>query len=399
MKNGDTGASTHTHLDLRSSDRIGIGVYFVAIVLLLLYSFTQIDLNLTISTVPLVTRIVDVFRYVGYFNRPLSTVLFAIIILALTAGYIWLIHMAKEGRLSRQWLTRIVIGTPLLLLVSYPAFSYDFFNYLFTSRTVLLYHANPYTVIPLSYMGVDPYLSFMRWTHLTSAYTPMWILLSLVPYLVGLNFFITEVVSLKALLALSYVIVAFGIWKIQKSEGDSEAALSVILFACNPLVIIESLVSSHNDIAMMAVAILSLVLSKKKVLSFFMLSVSVSLKMMTFFLLPAFFFHWNRILAFVGMILALVVVSFTREPLAWYMLWVIPFASLVPKKRWLIYSVIAASLGFLVRYMPYLYLGNWDPPVMYYKNVLSSIAVFLTFGIFAIDHVIGKKTKRIKLGR
>jgi hypothetical protein len=391
MKAKKNGLSTRASLHIRVSDWIAGIVFFFGIIALLLYSFTQIDLNLTVSSMTLVTRVVDAFRYVGYFARPMSTYLYAAIIVIMTIAYFWLIRVAQSGRMTSRVLFRMVIATALILVVSYPAFSYDFFNYLFTSRTVLLYHANPYAVVPLSYSGVDPYLNFMRWTHLTSAYTPVWIFVSLFPYLAGANFFITEVISFKAFLGLSYVVTAWGIWRVQQKDGEKEAVLSAAFFAFNPLVIIEALVSSHNDIAMMAVAILAMLLAHKKTLSFFLLSVSVSLKMMTFFLIPSLLFSWNKKLACAGMIVGLIMVSFTREPLPWYMVWVIPFASLIPKKNWLIYAVIGASLGFLVRYMPYLYLGNWDPPAMYWKNMLTITAVVMTFVAFCIDHLRTKK--------
>jgi hypothetical protein len=46
--------------------------YFTTIVLLFLYSFTQIDLGLVISRFPFLYEVEKSFQYIGYFNRPLS---------------------------------------------------------------------------------------------------------------------------------------------------------------------------------------------------------------------------------------------------------------------------------------------------------------------------------------
>jgi hypothetical protein len=48
--------------------------YFIASLSLFLYSYTQVDLNLTLSRVSLWQTIQRAFQYVGYFQRPVSTV-------------------------------------------------------------------------------------------------------------------------------------------------------------------------------------------------------------------------------------------------------------------------------------------------------------------------------------
>ena len=55
-----------------------LGKYFpytfiIVIVLLFFYSFTQVDLGLTISKYPTLHLIENGFKQVGYFNRQLST--------------------------------------------------------------------------------------------------------------------------------------------------------------------------------------------------------------------------------------------------------------------------------------------------------------------------------------
>ena len=89
----------------------------------------------------------------------------------------------------------------IVLVLSYPAFSYDIFNYMFTAKTVLLYHKNPYEVIPMQFISIDPWVNVMRWIHLPSAYTPIWILLSLPAYFFGFGTFLLILWNFKIIAA------------------------------------------------------------------------------------------------------------------------------------------------------------------------------------------------------
>ena len=45
----------------------------------------------------------------------------------------------KRKTMGEQDLWKIVIAVTVMLVLSYPAFSYDMFNYMFTAKTVLIY--------------------------------------------------------------------------------------------------------------------------------------------------------------------------------------------------------------------------------------------------------------------
>ena len=157
--------------------------YLLLSLCLLFYSYTQVDLNLTLSRAGSIQTIQKMFQYVGYYNRPLSTIIYLLLIGLFTGGYVYVLHLVKNKHISRSQIWHLIFITGGILVFSYPAaFSYDFFNYLFTAKTVVVYHQNPYLVTPLSFAGIDPWTNFMRWTHLTSAYTPFWIFLSLFPF-------------------------------------------------------------------------------------------------------------------------------------------------------------------------------------------------------------------------
>jgi len=359
------------------SGKIYAFLYGILGIFLFLYSYTQVDLGMTLTQASIWQSIQKWFQHVGYFNRPLSTGIYLVLLFFLFLFYSSIIRLIQRKQISskRVWLIIIVIA--ITTVFSYPAFSYDFFNYLFTAKTVLIYHANPYQVIPLQFAGIDPWLSFMHWTHQPSAYTPLWILLTLVPYLFGFGYFLLLLWNLKLLLAGAYLATILGIGKLLEKEDKDYALLGVAIFALNPLVIIECLISSHNDIVMMALAVWAMVVYKQKkiLFSWILLSLSAAMKLMTIFLIPAFFTKWKRLASFICIIIGFIAVLLQREVLSWYWVWIMPFIALLPRNKALWILSYSVSIGLLLRYAPFLYFGNWDNPVPIIKTWVTLIPV------------------------
>lgn len=363
--------------------------YAISSIALFLYSYTQVDLNLTLSQISIWQSIQKTFLSIGYYQRPLSTGFFIVIIAALFVLYLIVLSQAAKEALSVKQVWNIIIVVLCILLLSYPAFSYDMFNYMFTAKTVLVYQKNPYGVIPLQFSGFDPYLTFMRWTHLPSAYGPIWIGLTLPFYLSGLGYFLVTLWNFKLLMAGFYALCALGIVKILNVFTKENTALGLTLFALNPLIMIESLVSAHNDIVMMAVAVWAIyyLLKKRYYLALFLLSVSIALKLMTIVLVPLFLYAWwNRdmkpkqlfLYSTITMVAALLFIISKREVLSWYLVWIVPFVALMPKRMSLIILAVGASLGLLLRYAPVLYYGNYDVPTVIAKFWVTIVPVGLS---------------------
>lgn len=354
--------------------------YVLATLALFFYSYTQVDLNLTLSQIGVWQSIQKTFQHIGFYERSLSVGIFSAIIISLFALYLLTLKWVRQGLLNKKEIWMLVAIVTAALLFSYPAFSYDMYNYMFTAKTVLVYHKSPYNVIPLQFAAVDPYLSFMRWTHLPSAYTPLWILLTLPTYVLGFGLFLPVLWNIKILVSLWYLIAIWGIGEVLALSKEKQPQLGMAIFALNPLIIIESLVSAHNDIVMMALAMAAwaLFLQRKTWRSWVVLSLSVALKLMTILLVPVFFFRWNRTLALLVMSIGLVAVVVTREVLPWYFVWILPFVAVMPTKRALTTLSIGISMGLLLRYAPYLYLGNWDPPAPAIKLWVTIIPIFIS---------------------
>ncbi len=354
---------------------LGYGTVSLA---LFLYSYTQVDLNLTLSTVNIWQHIQKAFQYIGYYQRTFSTVIYLCILVLLYSLYGVVLRKIRTGAVTVHGLWKIVFCICLVLVLSYPAFSYDMFNYMFTAKTVLVYHKNPYEVMPMQFASIDPWVGVMRWIHLPSAYTPLWIALSLPAYFFGFGTFLLILWNLKIAAAVFYLLAVKGIYTVLKNVEPDNALVGMAVFALNPLIIIESLVSGHNDIIMMAIAIWSMVFfirKKQYVLSWFLLALSVGMKLMTIFLIPSFALRWKRSIALAGMALGFVLVILNREVLPWYFVWIMPFVALMPRRGNITMVAGAFSLGLLLRYAPFLYYGHWNDPVPTIKWWVATLPI------------------------
>ncbi|MBU1327456.1 DUF2029 domain-containing protein [Patescibacteria group bacterium] len=360
--------------------------YIAGSLLLFLYSFTQVDLSLTLTEFSVWQRIQQFFQHVGFFQRPLSTALYVGILSLWFVLYGVAVSAAESGKLTAYGVWRIALVITALLWLSYPAFSYDIFNYMFTAKTVLVYHKNPYLVIPLDFTGVEPWLSFMRWTHLPSAYTPLWILTTLPFYLMGFGYFLPILWSIKLITGVAFLWTVSLIGQVVMKVEPKKAALGMAIFALNPLVVIETLVSGHNDILMMALVLWAvlLMLEKKNIVSWIILSLSAAAKLMTVFVAPVMIAYYGRTFKawrqwlLAAMMVGFILVCTKREVLPWYWVWIMPFVALLPSKRQIFILSVGVSLGLLLRYAPYLYLGHWDPPVPVIKLWVTWVPIVIS---------------------
>lgn len=343
--------------------------------LLFLFSYTQVDLNLTLSRVSVWQSIQKAFQYIGFYLRPLATSLYVGILLSLFGCYIYVLKNVKKKALGLQDVWKLIGLVTVLLVLSYPAaFSYDFFNYMFTAKTLVVYHQNPYAVTPLQFAAIDPWTNFMRWTHLSSAYTPLWIGLSTLPYIVGLGYFILVLFAMKFMVAGFYLL---SCWALVSALDTKQKAYGLAFFSLNPLILIESLVSGHNDIVLVSFAMLAVwKLTKKDMWSaWIFLALSIASKFMTIFLLPVFMLKRDRMWMLGAMLIGLLVVLFQREFLPWYWVWILPFVALNAQKSNLVSFAVIVSAGLALSYAPYFYFGQYSALEQVWKTSCIWVSV------------------------
>jgi len=382
-----------------------IFVYFFFIVALFLYSFTQVDLGLSMTKMSLAANIQRGFQYVGYFNRPLSAVIYLFVLLGLFISYGVFMYSVKKKIFSTKLLWKIIVFTSIILTFSYNAFSYDLFNYIFDAKIFTHYQLNPYLYKPLDFPN-DPMLSFMHWTHRTFPYGPIWLGITVPISYLGLNFFLPTFFLFKLLAGVSYLGTIYAISQIMRRVSPDHERLAIVFFAFNPLVLIEVLISGHNDIVMMCLAMFSILLLVKRryVLGFVLLLLSIGVKFASGLLLPLYavivLFERKHVqvkylqifpIFILAMLFAVFAASLRTTFQPWYLIFVIPFASLVPQKNYIMIPVFILSIAALLNYLPYLYLGNWDKPVPMMLQTLNITAVVLAIIVVMVTAIVTRK--------
>lgn len=373
-------------------------VWIGILLLLFFYSFTQIDLGLTLTRASWWQTVQRSFQQIGYFQRPLSTKIYLFILLFLFGFYFLILKKVKEGKLNSRQIWRLIFLTAGILWLAYNAFSHDLFNYIFYGKIMTFYRQNPYRYKALDFPG-DPMLGFMHWTHNVYPYGPAWLLFTVPLSFLSFQKLIPNMILFKGLAVAGYLGLGWFIYKILDKTNPEKKLMGLAFFAFSPLVIIEGLVSAHNDIFMMALALAGLwfLFKKRPWLAWLMLGLSVGVKFATAFLLPVFiwlsFCHWRKKkvnwssvwLACLGlMTTALLAASWRSELKPWYLFYVLPFAALLTKKS-LFWLTTIFSLGALLHYAPFLYLGNWDPPV-------PAIKLWLTIIFLLVGVVVGSRS-------
>lgn len=374
--------------------KLFLPLWVLGSLLLFFYSFTQVDLSLTLSKASIFQSIEKSFQYVGWFNRPVSTYLYIAVFAILFFLYLATIRLVSKNKLSRKkiWLA-IFIVTGILTL-SYNAFSYDLFNYVFDAKIVTFYHQNPYIHKALDFPN-DPMLSFMRWTHRVYPYGPIWLGLTIPLSFIGANIFIVTVYLFKIMIASFFLLTVWSIERIGKTLKFENVLLPVVAFAFNPFVLSESLVSAHNDIVMMGLALYatSLLMDKKTVKGSVVYILSIGLKFATAFSFAGYIllllFKKTKYVIEASIILsivAVIVASMRTNFQPWYLLYVVPFAVLLIGKRYARYPLYIFSTASVIYYIPFLYSGNWNNPIPMILNtivigatVLSIVTILIFF--------------------
>lgn len=364
-------------------------------ILLFLYSYTQVDLSLTLSQASIFQTIQKGFQYIGWFNRPLSSLLYIALIAILFVLYLWTLKSVSQEKISRKTLRLTIFVVAGILTFSYNAFSYDIFNYIFDAKIITHYHENPYIHKALDYPG-DPMLSFMRWTHRVYPYGPLWLAVTVPLSFVGGNIFIITFFLFKLLAAAFFAMSVWAIEKIAKTLNLKNPLLPVAAFALNPLVLTESLVSAHNDIVMMGAALVGVyyVLNLKRVRGGLVILFSVLVKFATFLLVGSYIvyaitkkkesFIVASIVLMVGAV-ALATLRTTFQP--WYLLYVIPFTSIMVHKKLFAVPLFMTSILGALYYVPFLYTGSWEPTVLNPLFFGSAVLIAISFVIaYLVDH-------------
>ncbi|MFL5626906.1 MAG: hypothetical protein ACJ788_15090 [Ktedonobacteraceae bacterium] len=153
------------------------------------------------------------------------------------------------------WPGAVMAGA--LLVVTQALISGDMFVYADYGRTIVAHGANPYFVAPAVFAH-DPITRLDDWRDVTAAYGPLWLgfssLIALIAGTSATDYLLLFRISAFAAHLVNIVLVT----AILRTQGRSSrtVTLGAFLYAWNPLLILESCLSGHNDVFMITLILL-----------------------------------------------------------------------------------------------------------------------------------------------
>jgi hypothetical protein len=346
-----------------------------------LYSFTQVDPNLVLSSQPWLWYWQQLAWNLGYHQRFWSSVIYLVIIIGLFGCYAGILKKYIKIGYQPHQLTKILAGAIICLSFSYPALSHDIYNYLFNAKMVLVYHANPHVKVALDF-PTDPWLKFMNNIHTPAPYAYGWTAISLIPSFLGLGHLKITVLIFRGLMIISLGLLLLG----QKRLMPKGNEIWFWAFALNPLVLIETIGNVHNDVVMMALVIWAIVLAKKALngnrwwwpAAGALLILSVSVKYASLMVLVGWGLYlvsqkWKRKLSLGG---AQIIANFiplltnrSQHFLPWYLIWPLSFLPLSQEKL-LNLTLVLFSVTGLLSYLPYIFTGEYTAQQSFIRTLI-----------------------------
>lgn len=373
-----------------------IGIYSFFLFSFVIFTYLFIDPNLL--------YLKNLYSEFVFEHRILTTILYVFFISAFFGFYLVFLKAFKNNKINRRNI-KIILGiTVSVLFFSYPAIlSFDIFNYIFTAKVLYFYHENPYIIMPIQFSG-DPLLNFTHAANKLALYGPSWIGITSFPFLLGLGNFIITLFLFK-FLGLSFYLLT--IWVLYAMRKD---LFSIAIFLLNPLVLIETLVSGHNDIVMMFFALLAfLCLQRKKhIMATLFITISILIKYSTLFIVPIFLYclykdfkeegiNWDKMYKLSGILMLFVFLlsPFREEIYPWYAVWFLIFTPFLSKNNFIKTFSIVFSFSLLLRYIPYMLIGTYDFPTPLIKTALTLTPSLVVLVFIFVKNKLWLKKSRL----
>ena len=168
-------------------------------------------------------------------------------------------RMQSTNSTSLRWLFLLLGGAlvfGLTLLLQPALFSDDVFTYIFSGRILTIYHAAPMNTAPIQFAH-DPYLQWViSGRNAPNIYGPLWLIIA--SLLVGIgNGLVATLLLFKGLALLSHLINCILLWAILGKIAPTRRLVGTLLYAWNPLVLIELAGSGHNEGVLLSLLLLA----------------------------------------------------------------------------------------------------------------------------------------------
>lgn len=364
--------------------------YIVVLLLLTVLSWGFVDANLPLKTFQFLYDLV-------HFQRQWAVSIYSLLIIALFVFYGFILWFVEHKLFNLRQIITLIGITIGVLFFAFPGLSYDIFNYIATAKVTFFYKENPYLVMPIEIPN-EPMLAFLHAANKTALYGPVWILLTGIPFILGLGDLFVTIFAFKAWILVFYVALVWLIWKI-----SNHSLRALTLFALNPLVVIETLIGAHNDAVMMFLALASFYFFKHNriTLSLILLLLSAFIKFATLFLFPIYayllYLRWNNAKtdwqqvwrwSALAMYLIFFLSPLREEVYSWYLIWPLTFVVLIKGESLLLWLSLGFSAGLLFRISPFIYTRSWGGITPLIKKIVTFVPAAATGLYYAIKKKI-----------
>lgn len=363
--------------------KISLMLFSALLLSLTLYSYALVDPNITFINHEWWIQYREAVVKLGYYQRAESWRIYVSMIAILFLFHFYFVKFYK-----RHSVKSLVIIIAVTLLFAYPFLSHDLFNYMFDARIFTHYGDNPYLKKALDYPQ-DDWLRFMHWTHRTYPYGPVYLILSFIPSFLSLGKFSLGFVFFKGMNIIFFAIAAYFLQKMHKQWA--------VFFITNPFILIEGLVSTHNDLIYVSLGIIGvyylLQADRMKSRFFFVSSILIKYLSLPLILLSKKnWLNWNLIVLLLQ-ISTIIYVSMQNGWQQWYFMALFIFLPIYPR---FVAQLNILFLGLLLSYYPYIRIGGWAEA----SNVqLKNTIIFVSFAVTIIYLLFDKVSKRKKMFR
>jgi len=181
-------------------------------------------------------------------------------------------HLLRGVRLQPQPDARLAMILAGVLLFSLPLvlcpylFSTDIYSYIIYGRIAALYGGNPAISAPIAYAHDTFFPYLIAWQSTPSVYGPVWALFSH-----GLTLVVERAGGAPWLYLLAYKLAMLAahmantvlIWLIVRAWRPGRQAYAALLYAWNPVALIEFVGSAHNDALMICLILLAVLCTQR----------------------------------------------------------------------------------------------------------------------------------------
>jgi hypothetical protein len=180
------------------------------------------------------------------------------------AGAIWSILRLQNNnnKATTRWLLLLLAGATLFgltLLVQPALFSDNVFTYIFSGRILAIYHADPLNTAPIQFPA-DPYLRWLGSGRYTpNIYGPLWLCIASLLVSIGKGP-VATLLLFKGVAMLSHLINCILVWAILGKIAPGRRLLGTLLYAWNPLSVIELAGNGQNEGILLSILLLAIFL-------------------------------------------------------------------------------------------------------------------------------------------